>query len=434
MNIIDIAYGLTAPVEAVMFFMMADAFFEKRKRFPIWQYALGIGILATFLKFVNDHFLFRVGNAAGMIIVAIVVGFYFYHASLIKWIFISFFGWVIFVSTEMTVLFLNSLIFDITINEAIGIPAYLVLGIIVSKTFAFAFCYAVWVKRRSNQFELGSAYWFLFIVLFVSAVIASFMIFRMLKELNDPSYSVMAMFSSIGLYVSTFLALYLYERSVRQNQTIRLQEQAEQQMRNQLKHLDEIILKQNELRRIRHDMNGHFTALKGYFDAEDIQGGKQYLGKLIDQFQQTKPTIQTGNTPLDAILNAKKSLAESKGIQFQTTIRVQKTLPIEPQDLCIIFGNALDNAIEACERLPENMEKRIDMTLMEETQVLFCKIVNTAPPRSDHIFATSKADSVNHGFGLNNIREALAKYDAILKIDQEDDLFILKFSIFLNTR
>lgn len=430
MSIIDLAYSLTAPVEAVMFFMMFDAFLEKRKSFPIWQYVIGIGILAILLKVVNDILLFQVGNAAGMICVAIIIGLFFYRASVLKWIFVSFFVWVIFVTTEMFVLIMISYFFDLTISEAINISGYVVLGIVVSKALALTICYAIRMKFKSKKFKVGGTYWLLFVALFSSAVIASFMIYRMLNELNDPAYSMVAMLSTISLYASMFLALYLYQRSARQSQIIHQQEQAEQQMQHQLKHLDEIILKQNELRRIRHDINDHFTALKGYLDAEDIPGGKRYLAELTEEFQSAAPSIQTGNNALDAILSAKQSLADSKHIAFTTKIRIQRALPIDPRDLCIIFGNALDNAIEACDRLPEQAEKHIDLLLMEETETLYCKITNTAPPRRTAVFTTSKADAINHGFGLNNIRDALEKYNANLKLSQNDNLFILEFLLF----
>lgn len=93
MNIIDIAYALTAPVEAVMFFMMMDGFFERRKQFPIWQYAIGIAILTVSIRIVNDYLLFRVGNAIGMILASILISVYFYRVSWLKRVFVMFFSW-----------------------------------------------------------------------------------------------------------------------------------------------------------------------------------------------------------------------------------------------------------------------------------------------------------------------------------------------------
>ncbi len=201
-------------------------------------------------------------------------------------------------------------------------------------------------------------------------------------------------------------------------------------MRFQLQHMDETILSQNKLRALRHDMNSHLIALESYFDHDDITGGKQYISTLVDQFQQTTPTINTGNNALDAILSAKRSLAESKGIAFHTSITVQKDLPIAPEDCSVIFGNALDNAIEACDRLPEDSEKLIEIFLQQDATSINCKITNTAPPNDEKNFATSKADKANHGFGMKNIKEALEKYPSLYNFKQQENQFEFSFSVF----
>lgn len=140
--------------------------------------------------------------------------------------------------------------------------------------------------------------------------------------------------------------------------------------------------------------------------------------------------MNTGNNALDAILSAKQSLAESKGIAFRTHLRIQERLPIAPEDLAIIFGNALDNAIEACDRLPEGAEKRITLVLQQDATMLLCRITNTAPEKKNVLLATSKADKANHGFGVQNIREALDKYEATVTFSQEGTLFHFSFMLF----
>lgn len=76
MSIIDVAYALTAPVEAVVFFMMFDTFFERRRKFPAWQYIIGICVLTFLFAAVNNIFLYRLGNLVGMIFFC-CFGFYF---------------------------------------------------------------------------------------------------------------------------------------------------------------------------------------------------------------------------------------------------------------------------------------------------------------------------------------------------------------------
>ena len=431
MNIITIAYALTAPVEAVMFFMMMDGFFERRKRFSAWQYVIGIAILTMAIRMVNNYLLFRVGNAFGMVLATVLTSLYFYQTSWLKRIFVIFFSWALLIGTiETLTLNVICLVFGITANECLNTSAYVVLGIIISKFWGLAVGYALCTKSKLKEIELDKGYWFLFILLLTSATITTFLILGMLSELDDTDYNIMVMISCIGLFGGTFLALYLYARSQQQNQIIRYQEQAEQQMRFQLQHMDETILSQNKLRALRHDMNSHLIALESYFDHDDITGGKQYISTLVDQFQQTTPTINTGNNALDAILSAKRSLAESKGIAFHTSITVQKDLPIAPEDCSVIFGNALDNAIEACDRLPEDSEKLIEIFLQQDATSINCKITNTAPPNDEKNFATSKADKANHGFGMKNIKEALEKYPSLYNFKQQENQFEFTFSVF----
>lgn len=432
MNIIDIAYALTAPVEAVVFFMMMDAIFERRRAFSIWQFAAGIVVLTAMIRMVNSFLLFRVGNAFGMILAAVLVSLYFYRASWLKRVFVILFFWLLLLGVvEMLVLNVMCLIFGISATEVLTTPAYLLLGIIVSKALDLAVGYAFCMKNRMKIIEINKTYWLIFFLLFTSAVVTTFLILGMLSELNSSNYNIMAMVSCIGLYASTFLALYLYARSQQQNQIIRYQEQAEQQMQAQLKHMDEIILRQNELRAFRHDINNQLTALSGYLDAGDLAGGRQYLAGISDHFKSASPAINTGNNALDAILSAKRALAENHGIRFTSKLRVQENLPIAPEDLCIIFGNALDNAIEACDRLPADAERAIALHLLQDAHTLTCIITNTAPSRRSASFVTSKTDKAQHGFGLNNIREALDKYGVTPEITWEDGRFTLAFVFFI---
>ena len=345
------------------------------------------------IRMVNSFLMFRVGNAFGMILAAVLVSLYFYRASWLKRVFVILFFWLLLLGVvEMLVLNVMCLIFGISATEVLTTPAYLLLGIIVSKALDLAVGYAFCMKNRMKIIEINKTYWLIFFLLFTSAVVTTFLILGMLSELNSSNYNIMAMVSCIGLYASTFLALYLYARSQQQNQIIRYQEQAEQQMQAQLKHMDEIILRQNELRAFRHDINNQLTALSGYLDAGDLAGSRQYLAGISDHFKSASLAINTGNNALDAILSAKRALAENHGIRFTSKLRVQENLPIAPEDLCIIFGNALDNAIEACDRLPADAERAISLHLLQDAHTLTCITTNTAPSRRSASFVTSKTD------------------------------------------
>ena len=102
-------------------------------------------------------------------------------------------------------------------------------------------------------------------------------------------------------------------------------------------------------------------------------------------------------------------------------------LDLDAVDLCVIFGNALDNAIEACEKLENH--RMINISAIYDDNQLICKIANTALQGTSNL-QTTKADKENHGFGLDNIKQALSKYNHVVKIEHADNEFVLSFIIF----
>lgn len=142
-----------------------------------------------------------------------------------------------------------------------------------------------------------------------------------------------------------------------------------------------------------------------------------------------KNIVETGNTALDAILSTKVAIAENKGVAIEKKIQIPENIPIDPIDMCVIFGNALDNAIEACERV-KNGHKSIKINIICKDEILLCKIVNTTSEVNNCGFETSKEDKHNHGFGLENIKSTLAKYNSNLIIEKSEDEFSIKFLIF----
>lgn len=204
--------------------------------------------------------------------------------------------------------------------------------------------------------------------------------------------------------------------------------QYEQQIISQTKHLDEILVMQKKLRAFRHDIQNHFIAISGYFSSAEYQAGIDYINGIKDFISDEPESVDTGNVAFDAIISTKRTVAESKGIEFVTNIQIPEKLNIEAIDLCVIFGNALDNAIEACEKLTDD-RRYISLSAVYDEQQLICKIVNSAI-KPNETLNTTKPDKNNHGFGFENIKQALSKYNHVMKIDQSNGEFVLSFVIF----
>ena len=113
---------------------------------------------------------------------------------------------------------------------------------------------------------------------------------------------------------------------------------------------------QFEIRRIRHDLANHLQVLLS-LPAEEKDS---YIRKMIENPALEKVLSYSGDATVNAVLTAKESVMRQRGIAFYAKVDIPKELPFEKPDLCALFANALDNAIEACAALDSD-GKRIDL-------------------------------------------------------------------------
>ena len=144
--------------------------------------------------------------------------------------------------------------------------------------------------------------------------------------------------------------------------------------------------------------------------------------------------MATGNRVADALLSEKLETAKkiNTDIVFKGSIHPSLIAPI---DICIIFGNALDNALEACGKFPLEQSKIILISSRFENNFLFIRIQNPVIIDIKVIgnkIATTKADANHHGIGLNSIEQAVKKYSGDMQVLCNNNVFTLELDLDLN--
>lgn len=171
----------------------------------------------------------------------------------------------------------------------------------------------------------------------------------------------------------------------------------------------------------RHDYRNHIQNMKNRLDGD--QGElEQYLDELADDLTQTDTSIQTGNVMADAVLNSKLSVAEQKSIQLNVKAHIPKGIEMTDVEMCSVLGNLLDNAIEACEKLP--CDKRFLRVYIDKFKGQFYLSVQNSSPsiqRDKGIFRTTKAGT--HGFVLFRIDRIAKKYGGYVNRQYEEGVF-----------
>lgn len=428
MNIYNVADLLTGLIKSIMMLMLCETFCRERKNLSFGIYASAAIATAITINVSNEIFNFGILNIVLMTLAFFALSF-LYKSKIVTKAIIAVLQYLILVITEVITLFSITLIFGVTVQEVINTDTYRLLGIIVSKMLAFLVISIIRYEFRKNNY-MNTSYWALFFLMFLTSVVTIFLIFRFSYDVEKPNMYNLSVLCCFGLFFSTIFALYLYEHTAKQAEKIHEQEQYEHHLRTQLKHFDDILITQKQIKKFKHDFENFKIGLSAYLGRNDIAGAKAYLRNLQEKISLEKSVVETGNTALDSILSTKIAIAESKNIIVEKKIQIPENISIEPIDMCVIFGNVLDNAIEACERV-ENGHKLIIINIICKDEVLLCKISNTAQFIDNNNLETSKEDKNNHGFGLENIKTTLAKYNSNLIIEKFENEFILKFVIFL---
>lgn len=142
--------------------------------------------------------------------------------------------------------------------------------------------------------------------------------------------------------------------------------------------------------------------------------------------------IQTGNEVLDAILTEKKLYCETHQITMTCMADGAQLSFLDPVDLYIIFGNALDNAIESVVHLADPDKRVISVSVRAKSGLAILRFENyyDRPLQfKDGLPQTTKERKEEHGFGLKSIRHILEKYGGRMTIHPDGELFVLSASI-----
>ena len=129
------------------------------------------------------------------------------------------------------------------------------------------------------------------------------------------------------------------------------------------RHVAEVENLYRQMRGWRHDYHNHIQMMKAYRALGQDDRLDAYLDELEQDLKGFDVLIRSGNVMIDAVLNSKLSLAKSHGIAINAKAVVPQELSFPDIDLCVILGNLLDNAIEACQWLEEPASRFIRVYL-----------------------------------------------------------------------
>ena len=253
------------------------------------------------------------------------------------------------------------------------------------------------------------------------------LMFSVYNVLNLSKIPHILILFSLTIFILIFLIVFLYSKNT---MFLREQEQKDKmqiaQLQQQFAYYQEKLKDEEKVRSVYHDMKNHLLVLQRQINSPETA---EMVEKLQSQVAMYEDYEHTGNDILDIILKEKSETAREKHIALSVTADLNGVDFIEPLDVSTIFGNGLDNAIEASEKLPE--EQRAILVKAGRVQNFFSVLIENSCLQNREYTKqrTTKSDDFLHGFGISNMRKAAEKYDGQLTIKCENEKFTLKILI-----
>lgn len=175
-----------------------------------------------------------------------------------------------------------------------------------------------------------------------------------------------------------------------------------------------------------HDLRHQLRAL---CQTENGARREQYLREIENVVMIYDSAVQTGNTALDTVLMEKSLFCKNHGIQCTCMVDGSWLNKIEPGDICAIFGNAIDNAIDAVQKLSDPSRRIITLRMLIKEQLLVIQVRNYYEGElkfENGLPKTTQADCHAHGYGMKSIQYTVEKYHGSMTICADSNIFTLQ--------
>lgn len=232
------------------------------------------------------------------------------------------------------------------------------------------------------------------------------------------------------LFCYTFLLFFIIDQIIFSNANLLQSNLMHERLQMQSVYYKDIEKYNRNMSRYKHDMINHLDSVYGMLEKNEIEEAKHYLESISEKLNRVEAVINTGNSVIDVIYNAKASLAKSNHILCRNNIVVPPHLNIDSVDLSVILSNLLDNAIEASLKLEDN--RMIESHIHIYKGNLFISVKNNYNGEiiSSHaVYLTTKKDSHEHGIGLKNVQHVVTKYNGTQNVEHDEHTFTVSIMI-----
>ncbi len=188
----------------------------------------------------------------------------------------------------------------------------------------------------------------------------------------------------------------------------------------------------DEVRRIKHDTMLHINVCNMLYEQGEYARLGEYLQKLQTDGQAIAPLQYSNNLMIDYLVMSFSRKAEQKQIALQTDIAVLPDISISDSDLCSLLNNVLQNAFDACLRLPDASKRWIRLEIRADENKVYFTCINSCDGyfiQDNGRYLTTKRNGSTHGYGMGIISSLCRHNGGAMAVQVNGDRFTMKVAL-----
>ncbi len=265
-------------------------------------------------------------------------------------------------------------------------------------------------------------------VLYMLAVIPSaslvscFLLIEVAKELISSQMIILCMCIIFTIITMNYIIFLMIEKYTAVEEHRHEEEMLQTEFEYRNEYYRDMEQYQEQIHDIRHDMKNRLAGLLDAAEHGESVLLQEKLQEILGDIQLAEDIIYSANPVLNSILKVKGAKAKEKGIRFEVHALIPQRISIEIGDMGILFGNLLDNAIEACCKAEQD-RRFITAEVKYQEGKLLVKIVNSKQTEENPDMETTKTNKWKHGRGLRSVRRVAEKYGGNLILHDNGEEF-----------
>lgn len=332
---------------------------------------------------------------------------------------------LLFVLSEMGTGMLMSLISSRSVADMEEDLLLYFQGMFVSQMLVFIVVKTVWIYQNRHNYQMSAKTWLGLMIIPVTSAIAVYGIAEAAYQMESRKICFFVLAIAVCLIVANGFIFYLFEKELRNEETKLRYQFMEKQLEEEKEYYKQLTESQEEIRKLSHDMKNSLITILGILKEGNQELVENTIREMLHEVKSAGQRIYTGRVAIDTMLNMKEKRMRAEKISFEPVCIMSSESKFDEMAFCIFMGNALDNAIEANERVEEG-KRYIRMRLIERGNVISCYMENAKSRKQKSSGKrTTKGDPVRHGYGLTNMRIVLEKHGGNLETQEKEDRYIV---------